>query len=47
LWGYFDYIERLHKTEEELIDEQKKKLKEVGNVDWESEVKALKELKGK
>ena len=47
LWGYFDFLNRYYKSEDELIRDQQKKYKNVGNVDWDKEVKKLKSIKGK
>ena len=44
-WGYFDYIKKFYKTEEELIEDHKQEL--AKKVDWDSEVKKLKGIKGK
>ena len=42
MWGYFDYMENYYKSQEELIDEHQRKLKNVQEVDWDDEVKELK-----
>jgi hypothetical protein len=42
LWGYFDYMEKFYKSQDELIDEQKQKFAAVKQADWDEEVKRLK-----
>ena len=42
MWGYFDYMEKYYKSQEELIDENQRKLKNVQEVDWNDEVRELK-----
>jgi len=42
LWGYFDYMEKYYKSQEEAMDEQKRKFEKVEEADWDSEVKELK-----
>ena len=42
LWGYLDFMGQYHKSQEELIDEQKRKFKKVKEIDWAGEVRELK-----
>ena len=41
-WGYVDFMADYNKSQEELIDDQKKKISKVKQIDWAGEVKELK-----
>ena len=41
-FGYVDWMNDYHKTQDELISQEQKKFKQAKKADWSDEVKALK-----